>query len=77
MANARLTAFVRAIGGVPETFSREPDEYAALFEAVGDAATKLTIGGDFVGIDDPMVAQLRPMIERSAATIKSLIEAET
>jgi hypothetical protein len=48
-----------------------------LFEAVGDAATKLTIGGDFVGLEDSMAAQLQPMIERSATTIRSLIESET
>jgi hypothetical protein len=48
-----------------------------LFEAVQSTGTKLTIGGDFPGMDDSMADQVRPMLERSAANIKSLIESET
>ena len=47
----------------------------ARFEALGQQ-TRLTIGGEFPGVDESMTAQIRPMIERSAATIKSLIELE-
>lgn len=49
----------------------------ALFEAAGENKTKLTIGGEFLGMDDSMAETMRPLIERSAATIKSLIESET
>lgn len=47
-----------------------------LFEAVEGTGTKLTIGAEFPGMDDAMVEQIRPMMERSAANIRSLIEAE-
>lgn len=49
----------------------------ARFEPVGHHETRLTIGGEFPGLDETTAAQLRPMIERSAATIKSLVEADT
>ena len=87
----RATRFGRTTEGTMEVVEFEPGRAMrvethdgpttihgwVLFEAVGDTATKLTIGGDFVGIEDAMAAQVRPMIERSAANIKSLIEAET
>jgi hypothetical protein len=49
----------------------------ARFEPLGHHETRLTIGGEFPGLDETIATQLKPMIERSAATIKSLIEAET
>jgi len=49
----------------------------ALFAAPGENETKLTIGGEFPGMDDSMEEKIRPLIERSAANIKSLIESET
>ena len=49
----------------------------ALFAATGENETKLTIGGEFPGMDDSMKETMRPLIERSAANIKSLIESET
>lgn len=49
----------------------------ALFEATGDRETKLTIGGEIPGIDESMAGQIRTMMGRSAATIKTLIESET
>jgi hypothetical protein len=48
----------------------------ARFEPVGPGETRLTIGGEFPGLDEATAEQLRPMIERSAAAIKSLIENE-
>lgn len=49
----------------------------AFFEATGENETKLTIGGEFPGMDDSMEEKIRPLIERSAQTIKRLIESET
>ena len=49
----------------------------ARFEALGGYQTKMTIGADIPGIDDSTADQVRPMMERSAANIRSLIEAET
>lgn len=49
----------------------------AFFEATGENETKLTIGGEFPGMDDSMEEKIRPLIERSARTIKRLIESET
>lgn len=49
----------------------------ALFEAAGANQTKLTIGGEFPGMDDSMKETIKPLMERSAANIKSLIESET
>jgi uncharacterized protein YndB with AHSA1/START domain len=49
----------------------------ARFATPTDGQTQLTIGGEFPGLDDSMEATFRPLIERSAATIKTLIESET
>ncbi|HJU52835.1 MAG TPA: SRPBCC family protein [Acidimicrobiia bacterium] len=48
-----------------------------LFEALSDSRTKLTLGADFRDLDDSMEKKIRPMMERSASNIKSLIESET
>ncbi len=39
--------------------------------------TQVTIGGEFPGMDDSMDETIRPLMERSIASIKKLIEAET
>ena len=49
----------------------------AKFAEVGDNETRITIGGEFPGMDDSMSDTIRPLMERSAATIKELIETET
>ena len=49
----------------------------ALFEAVAEGETKLTLGGEIPGIDDSVAEQTRSMMERSATNIKTLIESET
>lgn len=49
----------------------------AFFVAHGDEETELTIGGEFHGIDDEMKMRIEPLMERSAANIKALIESET
>ena len=49
----------------------------ALFGARGNNETELTIGGEFPGMDDSMEEKIRPLMERSSANIKSLIESET
>ena len=46
------------------------------FEAVGGTRTRLTIGAQFPDMDDSRADQIRPMMERSAANIRSLIESE-
>lgn len=47
------------------------------FAAPSPDRTELTLGGEFPGMDDSMEATIRPLMERSAATIKALIESET
>lgn len=49
----------------------------ALFQALGDQETTLTIGGDIPGIDDSVADQVRTMMGRSVTNIKALIESET
>jgi hypothetical protein len=48
-----------------------------LFAVLGENQTKLTIGGEFPGTDASMEERIRPLMERSAANIKTLIETET
>lgn len=48
-----------------------------LFETLGTDETKVILGGEFPGTDDSMEEKIRPMMERSASNIKSLIESET
>jgi hypothetical protein len=48
-----------------------------LFEAVSEGTTRIVLGGEFPGTDDAMEATIRPMMEHSAAAIKTLIEDET
>jgi uncharacterized protein YndB with AHSA1/START domain len=48
----------------------------ALFGARGNDETELTIGGEFPGMDDSMEEKIRPLMERSCANIKSLIESD-
>ncbi len=49
----------------------------ARFAAQAEDRTQLTIGGEFPGMDDSMEETIRPLMERSAANIKSLMESET
>lgn len=49
----------------------------AFLAAHGDNETELTMGGEFPGMDDEMKARIRPLMKRSAANIKALIESET
>lgn len=48
----------------------------ARFEAVGPDATRLTIGGEIPGVDGARAAQIRTMMDRSTANIRSLVESE-
>ncbi|HEX6300202.1 MAG TPA: SRPBCC family protein [Acidimicrobiia bacterium] len=48
-----------------------------LFETLGANETRVILGGEFPGMDDSMEENIRPMMERSASNIKSLIESET
>lgn len=87
----RVSRFDRTTEGTMEIIEFEPERAMrvrirdgattiigwARFEAVDDDHTRLVIGGEFPGLDDPTREQLHPMIERSAATIRSLIESET
>ncbi len=50
--------------------------WAAFVEA-GDSQTRVTLGGEFPGMDESMADTIKPQMERSAASIKALIEAET
>lgn len=49
----------------------------AFFAELGDNTTRLTMGGEFPGMDDQMKDRIRPLMERSIANIKALIESET
>lgn len=49
----------------------------AQFESVGDDRTLMRIGGEFPGLDESMADQIRPMMEKSASTIKAMIESDT
>jgi hypothetical protein len=49
----------------------------AKFEGTGGGETRVTLGGEFPSLDDSMADTIRPLIERSVANIKKLIEAET
>ena len=49
----------------------------ARFEEQGQGHTESTIGADFLEMDDSMKETIRPLMERSAATIQALIESET
>jgi hypothetical protein len=49
----------------------------ARFEGTSGNETRVTLGGEFPGMDDSMADTIRPLMERSAANIKKLIEAET
>lgn len=49
----------------------------ATFVAQGLDRTAITLWGEFPGMDDSMVETIKPLMQRSAATIKRLIESET
>lgn len=49
----------------------------AILTESGERQTKLTIGGEFQGVSDSMADKIRPLMQRSAANIKHLIETET
>jgi hypothetical protein len=87
----RATRFGKTTEGTMEVTEFEPEKAMrvrtqdgpmtingwVLFESLGDNETRISLGGEFPGLDDSMEENLRPMMERSAANIKSLIEAET
>lgn len=45
-----------------------------LFEPDGAERTRLTIGGEFPGMDDSMAEKIRPFMQRSLETIRGLLE---
>ncbi len=49
----------------------------AFFAAPSQRQTQLTIGGEFPGMDESMKEIIRPLMERSATNIKTLIETDT
>lgn len=49
----------------------------ATFSAATSNTTGMTIWAEFPGMDDSMADKIRPLMERSAQTIKQLIESET
>lgn len=49
----------------------------AIFSAATPTTTHVTIWAEFPGFDDSMTDRIRPLMERSAQTIKQLIESET
>jgi hypothetical protein len=87
----RATRFGSTTEGTMEVVAFEPEKLMRVethdgpmtihgwvrFEEVGGTDTKLTLGAEFPDMDDSMAGQVRPLMERSAANIKSLIESET
>lgn len=87
----RATRFGETTEGTMEVVEFEPEKAMrvrtedgpmringwVLFEVLGENETKLTLGGEFPGMDPSMEESLRPMMERSATNIRSLIESET
>ncbi|MDJ0496448.1 MAG: SRPBCC family protein [Acidimicrobiia bacterium] len=61
---------VRIQDGPVETHGR------ATFSAVAPDKTAVTIWADFPGMDESMADKIRPLMERSAAAVKQLIESE-
>jgi hypothetical protein len=49
----------------------------ASFSAATPSTTDMTIWAEFPGMDDSMADKIRPLMERSAQTIRQLIESET
>ncbi len=49
----------------------------ATLAPLGPDRTEISIGADFPGMDEATAERIRPLIERSARTIKQLIESET
>ena len=87
----RSTRFETPTEGTMEVTEFEPERYMSVtthdgsmtihgwarFAAPAHDRTQLTIGGEFPDMDDSMEATIRPLMERSVATMKSLIESET
>jgi uncharacterized protein YndB with AHSA1/START domain len=87
----RATRFGETTEGTMEVVEFEPEKAMrvktqdgpmtingwVLFEVFGDDETRIALGGEFPGIDDSMEEKIRPMMERSATNIKTLIESET
>jgi hypothetical protein len=49
----------------------------ATFSTASPDTTRMTIWAEFPGLDDSMFDKIRPLMERSAQNIKTLIESET
>lgn len=89
--NRRVNRFGNVTEGTMEVTEFEPEAVMrartqdgsmtidgfALFRAVGDQVTELTIGGEIPGIDEAMAERVRTMMGQSVANIKALIESET
>jgi len=87
----RVTRFGRTTEGTMEVVEFEPEKLMraeshdgpmiihgwARFEVIGPDETRLTIGGEIPGVDESVAAQIRTMMDRSTANIKSLVESET
>ena len=87
----RATRFGETTEGTMEIVEFEPEKVMrvktqdgpmtingwVLFEPVDNDTTTLVLGGEFPEIDDSMEHKIRPMMEQSASTIRSLIESET
>jgi len=87
----RVTRFGRTTEGRMEVVEFEPERLMrvethdgpmtihgwARFEELGPRETKVSIGGELPDLDESAAAQVRALMERSAANIKSLVETET
>lgn len=87
----RATRFGKTTDGTMEVTEFEPERAMrvrtqdgpmtihgwVLFESLGDSETRVTLGAEFPDLDDSMEDNIRPLMERSASNIKSLIESET
>ena len=87
----RNTHFGQPIDGEMEIVEWEPERVMgtrisdanadtmgrATFEPLGPTATRITIEADFPNLDPAKVDQLRPLLERTAANVRRLLEADT
>ena len=87
----KSTRFDPPTEGIMEVIEFEPEEVMSVrtqdgsmvingfarFSKVSESSTRITIGGEFPGMDDSMADTIQPLMERSIANIKKLIEADT
>lgn len=87
----RVTRFGNVTEGTMEVIEFEPESVMsvrtqdgpmsidgfAMFQALADQQTEITIGAEIPGIDETTADQIRTMMGMSVANIKNLVESES